>query len=354
MPPSANANRSPRSFTPPNDVATYRDLLLFEERLKSNAMNLQSRKSRYQRLLFVSVTTLVLFFASGMYEEKILYANKYVPHANRALRSFNMYLNVRKPPLRTKFRFNPLSFFFPRPASPPSPSSHSASQPATSTSTRRTRSPSVPPGATIPIPEIPPANNPRGELIFSSRVDRTFREGYERHRAAFERRREERERVARMGSGWVGVAWRGVGVVTRGRWGRKAEGKGTRAAGAWVGGAKEGKELIPLKGSSGSSVPLVRRMATGTTVPGSKTGIVMKQKQREKSMPPPGEGYGKREREERISAVGMEKSLSHSAGEYGHRGLLIHPQSHPLSAGVNVLSFNRLNLVDSAARLLKT
>ena len=27
-------------------------------------------------LLFVSVTTLVLFFASGMYEEKILYANK--------------------------------------------------------------------------------------------------------------------------------------------------------------------------------------------------------------------------------------------------------------------------------------
>ncbi len=29
-------------------------------------------------LLFVSVTTLVLFFASGMYSEKIAYANKYV------------------------------------------------------------------------------------------------------------------------------------------------------------------------------------------------------------------------------------------------------------------------------------
>lgn len=29
-------------------------------------------------LLFVSVTTLVLFFASGMYSEKIGYANKYV------------------------------------------------------------------------------------------------------------------------------------------------------------------------------------------------------------------------------------------------------------------------------------
>lgn len=29
-------------------------------------------------LLFVSVTTLVLFFASGMYTERIAYANKYV------------------------------------------------------------------------------------------------------------------------------------------------------------------------------------------------------------------------------------------------------------------------------------
>lgn len=29
-------------------------------------------------LLFVSVTTLVLFFASGMYSEKIAYANRYV------------------------------------------------------------------------------------------------------------------------------------------------------------------------------------------------------------------------------------------------------------------------------------
>ena len=30
-------------------------------------------------LLFVSVSTLLLFFASGMYYEKIAYANKYVP-----------------------------------------------------------------------------------------------------------------------------------------------------------------------------------------------------------------------------------------------------------------------------------
>jgi hypothetical protein len=39
-----------RPFTPPNDSNTYRDLLLFEERLKSNAANLQRRKSKYQRL----------------------------------------------------------------------------------------------------------------------------------------------------------------------------------------------------------------------------------------------------------------------------------------------------------------
>lgn len=138
------------SFHPPNDVATYRDLLLFEERLKTNAANLRRRKSRYQcmrkltlsfytacssslmtscavflaqlllviaillsdvllytsflafplnlllshiwpdyppiiahpyvpsALLFISVTTLVLFYASGVYAEKIGYANRFV------------------------------------------------------------------------------------------------------------------------------------------------------------------------------------------------------------------------------------------------------------------------------------
>ncbi|RXW21450.1 hypothetical protein EST38_g4407 [Candolleomyces aberdarensis] len=119
------------SFHPPNDNATYRDVLMFEERLKTTAASLQRRKSKYQfflcqlllviavllweallppeasilvipyrlllqrilpavdsdvrlppyipsGLLFVSVTTLLLFFASGMYSEKIAYANKYV------------------------------------------------------------------------------------------------------------------------------------------------------------------------------------------------------------------------------------------------------------------------------------
>ncbi|THU84738.1 hypothetical protein K435DRAFT_869959 [Dendrothele bispora CBS 962.96] len=183
------------SFFPPYDANTYRDLLLFEERLKSNAANLQKRKKKYQLflfqllvaiafllyevlaplqssllaipytlllqtlpqiygpgtgyglgywsdwvlvstgdedeqeiiernsgqlvpvhpyltsgLLFVSATTLVLFFANGMYSEKVGYANKYVPHANKAPRSFNMYLNVRKLPLRSKFYWNPILF----------------------------------------------------------------------------------------------------------------------------------------------------------------------------------------------------------------------------------------------------
>ncbi|KAG6892617.1 hypothetical protein C0992_013210, partial [Termitomyces sp. T32_za158] len=98
-----------------------------------------------------------------------------------------MYFNVRKPPLRAKFNinYNPLAFFFPR--DPPAP----APLPAPATAQRRTRDASPLPGTSIPIPAIPPATNPRGELIFSSRVDRAFREGYERHRAAFERRREE-------------------------------------------------------------------------------------------------------------------------------------------------------------------
>ncbi|KAF8839460.1 hypothetical protein BDN67DRAFT_970056 [Paxillus ammoniavirescens] len=234
------------SFHPPNDPATYRDLLLFEERLKTNAASLQRRKSRYQLfllhlvlviafllsevllqtafldipytyalrsilpdvygnlvsvqphpyfasgLLFVAVTTLLLFFASGMYSEKIAYANRYIPHANKALRSFNMYLNVRKPPLRSKFSLNPFSLLFPRPQPPLEAGNRS---PPRSSPTDRSIS--------VPISPIPPAANPRGELIFSSRVDRSFRESYDRYRAAFERKREERERSAAMKT-WLG------------------------------------------------------------------------------------------------------------------------------------------------------
>lgn len=41
-------------------------------------------------LLFVSVTTLVLFFASGMYSEKIAYANKYVCQSGHWIHTFNL------------------------------------------------------------------------------------------------------------------------------------------------------------------------------------------------------------------------------------------------------------------------
>jgi len=242
-----NAAHSRPSFHPPNDPATYRDLLLFEERLKTNAASLQRRKSRYQLfllhlvlviafllsevllqtsfldipytyllrhivygavptakphpyfasgLLFVAITTLLLFFASGMYSDKIAYANRYVPHANKALRSFNMYFNVRKPSLRSKFSLNPLNFIFPRPR----PSTESSSPSLARSSPPATADPR---GTSIPIPPIPPATNPRGELIFSSRVDRSFRESYERYRAAFERKRQERERSDAMRT-WLG------------------------------------------------------------------------------------------------------------------------------------------------------
>ncbi|KAF9530504.1 hypothetical protein CPB83DRAFT_788022 [Crepidotus variabilis] len=251
--PSRSSPVPKRPFVVSNDPMTYRDLLLFEERLKSNAANLQRRKSRYQLfllqlliiitfllcevilppqssllaipyrflllrilpgqynpaedivlhpyfasgLLFVSVTTLALFFASGMYSERIAYANKYVPHANRSLRAFNMYLNVRKPPLRSKFLWNPLSFFFPRPNPTASPVT---GDPPRSPSPDRPRSRSA--STTRPIQTIPPAKSPRGEIIFSSRVDKNFRESYERYRSAFERKREEKEFVERKGTWW--------------------------------------------------------------------------------------------------------------------------------------------------------
>lgn len=122
-------------------------------------------------------------------------SRSYVPHANKALRSFNMYLNVRRPPLRSKFSLNPMSLLFPRPESSPESAQRSLT---------RTPSPSSPVdrGTSVPIAPIPPAANPRGELIFSSRVDRSFRESYERYRAAFERKRQERERSDAMQTWW--------------------------------------------------------------------------------------------------------------------------------------------------------
>ncbi|KZW00977.1 hypothetical protein EXIGLDRAFT_738621 [Exidia glandulosa HHB12029] len=223
----------PAPFYPPADASTYRDLLLFEERLKTNAAKLKRTKTRYQVFLaflifiisllasevlldldfmfvgptgsflrgflptfpylevvglFVAVMTLVLFIATGTYTEKIAYANKYVLHANRSLRSFNMYLNVRAPPLLSTASAS-LQGTSP-PSSPPPP---------TRKGPRNSNRP-------VQIAPIPPSSNPRGELIFSNRVSGVFRDGYERYRAAFERRREERERLASRS--WIPLPWR--------------------------------------------------------------------------------------------------------------------------------------------------
>ncbi|GJJ14654.1 hypothetical protein Clacol_008920 [Clathrus columnatus] len=222
-------------------VILCKDLLLFEERLKSNAANLRRRKSRYQLflvhllllilvllsdvflytsffvmplnfllkrltpeyepiiphpyftsgLLLIAVTTLILFFASGMYNEKIGYANRYVPHANRALRSFNLYLNVRTQPRRSIF--NPLSYLF--------SSGRAEDSVVSTTQAAQVPRPSSPRrGQTIP--NIPLTDNPRGNLIFSSRVEPAFREGYERYRTAFEKKREEQRRLSQRRNTW--------------------------------------------------------------------------------------------------------------------------------------------------------
>ncbi|KAK4056682.1 hypothetical protein OIO90_002234 [Microbotryomycetes sp. JL221] len=214
-------------------------------------------------ILLISVVTLVLFFATGLYSEKIAYAYKFVPQANRAMRPFNIYLNTR---VRSRLSWlNPFRITS-TPAPPPlsrqaslslqqqrrkptttddtatnlrrstsnsssssvasarsagairsrtpsrSPSPSAATPTTASSSSPVTRAIVSPPstGSTprsgVPIPPIPPATNPRGEMIFSSRVSSAFREGYERYRAEWERRRTEAAKVqhAHNNKGWFG------------------------------------------------------------------------------------------------------------------------------------------------------
>lgn len=124
---------------------------------------------------------------------------RYINHSNKALRPLNMHLNMRRP--------RP---FFPIPfvrsahttttAAPPTILNTNSTTPNSGKALERRRQSST--GSTV-MATIPPSSNPRGELIFSSRVDRTFREGYERYRAAFERRREEKAREeARRNARW--------------------------------------------------------------------------------------------------------------------------------------------------------
>ncbi|KAI8077589.1 Spo7-like protein-domain-containing protein [Thamnidium elegans] len=111
--------------TSTNNQATYRDLVIFEERLRGNMTRLVKRKRKYESLLvslFIILTYffyavfldpskvfmfhlintvallavaggLVFFYRSGMYSEKIVYAQKFVPHCNNALQAFNLEFN---------------------------------------------------------------------------------------------------------------------------------------------------------------------------------------------------------------------------------------------------------------------
>lgn len=169
-------------FVPPANKDTFKDLLIFEERLKQNSERLQRQRIKYEAFLFsliiatfllayksfvavspykvfhysyvglllVAITTLILFFATGMYTDQIAYAYKFIPQANRALRPFNMFLNT--PPTTS-----PLQLFV---------------------------SPKEPMGNIVP-----PLVNPRGELLFSSKVSIPFIDGYEKYRNEWERRR---------------------------------------------------------------------------------------------------------------------------------------------------------------------
>ncbi|UZJ54256.1 hypothetical protein CBS101457_003576 [Exobasidium rhododendri] len=261
------------SFHPIADSQTYRDLLIFEERLKQNAARLVKRKKKYQTflvllcatisffaytvfldpqewqplhylnvsILLVTGTMLFLFFASGMYAERITAANKFVPQANRSLRNFNMYLNTRKGSRRSFFSLL-------RPAtSSTSPSLHGTpkigSLPSSEQNNqgRRTTMQHQTSARRLLIPAIPPTSNPRGELIFSSKVTTPFREGYERYRAAFERRRKEKLEERR----WNG--WRGWWFL-----GGKGEAKnfaGVAEKGNLSERAKISTSLAPNKGS---------------------------------------------------------------------------------------------------------
>ncbi|KAG8751361.1 centromere/microtubule-binding protein cbf5, partial [Serendipita sp. 396] len=149
-----------------------------------------------------------------MYSERVGYANKYVPHANKALRSFNMYLNVRTQPLPSRLSRMAstigLGSLFP-PSTPP------PTQQQLQTRERTTSLPSSSSRESSPygrrnlrggersevnpiIPQIPPSSNPRGELIFSSFVHKEFREGYERYRESYEKRMQVAD-ASRAGRG---------------------------------------------------------------------------------------------------------------------------------------------------------
>ena len=139
------------------------------------ARRLPTRISQYLHISHSSTASSHFTLSTGARIED--HTPRYVPHANRALRSFNMYLNVRTQPT------NPLRSLFP----------FAFSDSTSNTTTQGTGKADLygrnPIGPYPIIPPIPPSQNPRGELIFSSRVEVNFRERYEFYREGFEKRR---------------------------------------------------------------------------------------------------------------------------------------------------------------------
>ncbi|PKI82700.1 hypothetical protein MVES_003538 [Malassezia vespertilionis] len=218
---SSGVPGSPRTvdeFPPAANAAVFRDLLIFEERLKQNAARLGARKQKYQAFLYllctcilwavyslcyqpqdnviiyyarlglvsVCCTMVMLFFASGIYAGRITAANKFVPQANRSLRNFNMLLNRD-----TNSRFSAWLAWIPfwQRIAPRAPPPFFDKGPAR---TMRSKSPRAAFFRHNTASSIPQSGSSRGELVFSNRVTPHFREGYERYRGAFERKRKEK------------------------------------------------------------------------------------------------------------------------------------------------------------------
>lgn len=164
-----------------------------------------------------------------------------------------MYLNVRKPPLRSKFSLNPFSLLFPRPEPSPEASRRSLARSSPTSPTDR--------GTSVPIAPIPPAANPRGELIFSSRVDRSFRESYERYRAAFERKRQERERSDAMQTWW---GWLRCQMPWNRQPGAHPMGGAAAPQVRTPSSSTRGRGAFPTPSSSRRSSPMTRASRRGT------------------------------------------------------------------------------------------
>jgi len=136
-----------------------------------------------------------------------------------------MYLNVRSPPMQIPW---PLNHILPSRTPDATSSPHATRGRAETVSRDHER-------RTTTIPPIPPSTNPRGELIFTSRVDKNFRESYERYRDAFERRRNEKALAEASMSTWGKMArwipWSNAAAPVRKDCGPEREG-GQRTPGS--------------------------------------------------------------------------------------------------------------------------